>query len=238
VAIPFPDRSPELTEATVGILEIHLICGEFVTSASRPVVPEVASAMNWPVWPDAETDWALGTMVTAVNSSVVPPSTVKLAVPVKVLPPELRRAVIVTVPCPTAVANPVAAPIVAICWLLELQVAELVTSIVDPEEVVPIAMNWAVCVGTATDCEPGMTVNDTKVVPGGMVPPPGEPVTVRVAVAEVTPVNPLMVAVIVVVPADTPVATPEELMLAIPGTLEVQVTEFVMSCEVGGWFFP
>jgi hypothetical protein len=57
-------------------------------------------------------------------------------------------------------------------------------------------------------------------------------------VAEVTPVNPFKVAVIVVVPAATPVATPEELIVATPGTLEVQVAEFVMSCVVDGWLLP
>jgi hypothetical protein len=47
-----------------------------------------------------------------------------------------------------------------------------------------------------------------------------------------------MVAVIVVEPADTPVATPVALMVATAGTLDVQVTESVMSCELEGWLLP
>ena len=75
--------------ATDGMLEDHFICGELVTSSSSPVVPEVASAMNWPVCPDAETDCELGMMVTPVYSSVVPAVTVNVAVAVNVLPPLL-----------------------------------------------------------------------------------------------------------------------------------------------------
>jgi hypothetical protein len=89
VAWPFPEARPLETVATDGILEIHWSCGELVTSSSSPVVPEVASAMNWPTWPEAETDWEFGTIVTSVNSSVVPPCTVKVAVAESVLPPLL-----------------------------------------------------------------------------------------------------------------------------------------------------
>jgi hypothetical protein len=42
------------------------------------------------------------------------------------------------------VASPVAAPIVAICVLLELQITLLVRFAVAPDEVVPMAMNWLV----------------------------------------------------------------------------------------------
>jgi hypothetical protein len=89
VVRPFPEARPLVTVATDGMLEIQVICGELVTSSSSPVVPEVASAMNWPVWPEAETAWEPGMIVTAVNSSVVPPRTLKLAVAVSVLPPLL-----------------------------------------------------------------------------------------------------------------------------------------------------
>jgi hypothetical protein len=40
---------------------------------------------------------------------------------------------------------------VAICVLLELQVTLLLKSSVAPEEVVPIAINWLVSPGEATD---------------------------------------------------------------------------------------
>jgi len=50
VPTPTPVASPEaLTVATVGMLELHVIWLELVTLVSRPVVPEVPSAINWPV---------------------------------------------------------------------------------------------------------------------------------------------------------------------------------------------
>jgi hypothetical protein len=67
------------------------------------------------------------------------------------------------------------------------------------------------------------------------VPVPVEPPdTMSVAVDEATPVNPLMLAVIVVVPAETPVATPLALIVATPGALEVHVAESVRSCVLEG----
>jgi hypothetical protein len=68
----------------------------------------------------------------------------------------------------------------------------------------------------------------------GVPPPPELPVTVSVAEAETRPVNPLMLAVIVVVPAETPVAMPLALIVATPGAFEVQVTESVRSCVLEG----
>ena len=50
VALPAlkPVTSPEaLTEAMDGLLELHLIWVELVTSVWRPVLPEVPSAINW-----------------------------------------------------------------------------------------------------------------------------------------------------------------------------------------------
>ncbi len=75
-----------LTVATVGMLELQVICGELVTFVSRPVAPDVPSAMNWPVCPDADSACALGVMATAVYFSVVPPDTVNEAVPVTTVP--------------------------------------------------------------------------------------------------------------------------------------------------------
>jgi hypothetical protein len=89
VTIPSPVGSPVVTDAIDGMLELHVVCGELVTSTSRPVVPDVASAMNWPVWPAAETDSEAGTRVTAVYCSDDPAATLKLAVPAIVLPPLL-----------------------------------------------------------------------------------------------------------------------------------------------------
>jgi hypothetical protein len=52
-----PAASPvELTVATVGMLELQVRLGESVTFICSVVVPTVPSAMNWAVWPDAESD--------------------------------------------------------------------------------------------------------------------------------------------------------------------------------------
>jgi hypothetical protein len=47
--MPFASPPGEVTVAMVGMLEIHTVWGELVTSTSRPDVPEVARAMNCPV---------------------------------------------------------------------------------------------------------------------------------------------------------------------------------------------
>jgi hypothetical protein len=64
-------------------------------------------------------------------------------------------------------------------------------------------------------------------------PPEPEPVTVRVALELTRPLNAVALAVILVVPAPTAVATPEALTVATEGTLEVQVTPLVIFCVVG-----
>ena len=65
-------------------------------------------------------------------------------------------------------------------------------------------------------------------------PPPLLPVTVITAVAEMLPVNPFIDAVIVVVPAETAVATPDELIVATAGALELQATTLVTSVDEEG----
>jgi hypothetical protein len=65
--------------------------------------------------------------------------------------------------------------------------------------------------------------------------PPLEPGTVRRALELIGPLNAVALAVIVVVPALTAVATPEALTVATEGRLELQVTALVMFC-VDGWF--
>jgi hypothetical protein len=117
---------------------------------------------------------------------------------------------------------------VAIAELLELHTTEPVKSSVAPEEVVPIAMYWAVCPGAATDWVPGMMESDTTLPPTW--PPPVE-VTTRVALAVTGPLNAEAEAMIVVVPAPTAVATPEESTVATAGVLEVQVTPVVNVCD-------
>jgi len=75
-----------LTVATDGMLELHVIWLELVTFVCRPVVPEVPSAINWPVWPDADSASDPGVIATAVYFSVVPPDTVNVAYPATTLP--------------------------------------------------------------------------------------------------------------------------------------------------------
>jgi len=131
----------------------------------------------------------------------------------------------VAVPWPTAVASPVAAPMVAICTLLELHATWLVRFTVAPDEVVPTARNWLVCVGEATVCEPGITEIETIVPPAC---PELEPETVTVAVALTGPLYPPALAVMVVLPEPTAVASPAALTVATAGALDVQVTPVVI----------
>jgi len=68
-----------------------------------------------------------------------------------------------------------------------------------------------------------------------VVPPP-LPVTAMVAALLVmVPPNPCIVAVIVVVPAPTPVTTPEELTVATDVVLEAHATVEVMFSVLAGW---
>jgi hypothetical protein len=57
-------------------------------------------------------------------------------------------------------------------------------------------------------------------------------VTVTVAVAVRGPLNPVVLAVIVVVPAANAVTRPDPLIVATAGVLEVQVTVLDTSCVV------
>jgi hypothetical protein len=75
-----------------------------------------------------------------------------------------------------------------------------------------------------------MMANDT--IPDVPVPVP-VPVTVMVALVESGPLNPVALAVIVVVPAPIAVTTPLELTVATPGMAEVQVTWLVIFCVEG-----
>lgn len=133
-------------------------------------------------------------------------------------------AVMVAVPLPTPVASPVLALMVAICEVLEVHATWLVRFTVAPEEVVPMARNWVVCVGDATACEDGMIASE-EMLPPAVVPL--EPVTVRVALELVGPLNAVALAVMVVVPAPKAVAMPAASTVATAGALEVQVTRLV-----------
>jgi hypothetical protein len=68
--------------------------------------------------------------------------------------------------------------------------------------------------------------------------PPLEPVTVSVALEVVGPLNAAALAVIVVVPAPTAVATPEASTVATAGVVELQVTRLVMFWVEGCFPLP
>jgi hypothetical protein len=80
-----------------------------------------------------------------------------------------------------------------------------------------------------------MMVSESRFPPAG---PPPAPVTVRVALELVRPLNASPPAVIVVVPALTAVATPEKLTVATEGVLEVQLTAFVIFFVDGCFALP
>lgn len=118
--------------------------------------------------------------------------------------------------------------------LAEIQVSmgEFVRSLtVGVLENVPIARNCPVSCKLRTVIELGIIVNETKSPPPAPVLPP-EPETTRVALELTGPLNASAEAVIVVVPPLTAVATPDELIVATVGTLEVQVTALVIFCVV------
>ena len=46
-----------------------------MTSCVKPVAPDVPIAMNWPVWPEADSDCEPGVMISEVIGSAVPLAT-------------------------------------------------------------------------------------------------------------------------------------------------------------------
>jgi hypothetical protein len=75
-----------------------------------------------------------------------------------------------------------------------------------------------------------MIVSERMLPPLPPATPPVVPVTVRAAEELTGPLNPVALAVMIVEPALTAVATPEELTVATDGVLEAQVTVFVTFC--------
>jgi hypothetical protein len=88
-----------------------------------------------------------------------------------------------------------------------------------------MARNWLVWVGAATVCEPGITESEITVPPTWV---PLEPDTVTEALALTGPLYPPALAVMVVLPEPTAVASPDEFTVATEGALEDQVTPVVM----------
>jgi hypothetical protein len=112
----------------------------------------------------------------------------------------------------------------------------LVRFTVAPVDVVPIARNCVVSLGTATDCEAGSIVSELTLPV--TVPVPVDAATVTVELAVIVPVYPLMLAVIVAVPLVSAVTSPVELTLATAGVLEVHAAAAVTSEVVEGWLLP
>jgi hypothetical protein len=83
-----------------------------------------------------------------------------------------------------------------------------------------------------------MMVSERMVPPLPPATPPVDPVTVRAAVELTGPAYPVALAVMIVDPALTAVASPEALTVATEGVLEVQVTVLVTSCVEGRFALP
>jgi hypothetical protein len=151
--------------------------------------------------------------VTAIDTSVGAVAvTVRVVVPL--IAPE--AALIVLVPAATPVANPPAL-IVATLVVCEVHVAVLVKFCVELSEKVPVAVNCFVAL-FAIEGFAGVTAIDTRV---GAVA-----VTVRVVVPLMAP----EAALIVLVPAATPVANPPALIVATLVVCEVHVAVLVKFC--------
>jgi hypothetical protein len=151
--------------------------------------------------------------VTAIDTNVG-----AVAVTVRVVEPLTapEAALIVLVPVPTAFANPPAA-IVATLVVCEVHVAVLVRFCVELSEKVPVAVNCLV-VPLVIEGFAGVTAIDTSV---GAVA-----ATVRV----VEPLTAPEAALIVLVPAATPVAKPPALIVATLVVCEVHVAVLVRFC--------
>jgi hypothetical protein len=104
-------------------------------------------------------------------------------------------------------------------------------------ENVPIARNCPLEVKLPKTIPLGMMVSE-RILPPLLPPVPLEPVIVRIVLEEVGPLNAVALAMIVVVPALTAVATPEALTVATAGVVELQVTKLVMFCVEGCFALP
>jgi len=104
-------------------------------------------------------------------------------------------------------------------------------------ENVPIARNCPLSVKLPKTIPLGMMVSERMLPP--LLPPVAlEPVTVRVALELVGPLNAVALAVIVVVPAPTAVTRPAELTVATAGVVELQITRLVTFCVEGCFALP
>jgi hypothetical protein len=111
---------------------------------------------------------------------------------------------------------------------IQVRLGEFVRSLtVGAVENVPIARNCPVSCKLPTVIELGIMVSETRLPPPAPPPPP-EAATVTFELELTGPLNAVLLAVIVVVPAATAVTSPEGLTVATEGVVEVQFTPFVM----------
>jgi hypothetical protein len=111
------------------------------------------------------------------------------------------------------------------------QVTELVRSLtVGAVEKVPIARNCPLSPKLPKTNPLGMIVSERMPPPLPPDTPPPVPLTVRIELELTGPAYPAALAVIVVVPAFTAVASPDAFTVATVGRLEVQVTEPLIFC--------
>ena len=194
-----------LIVATVVVCEVHVaVLVKFCVELSEKVPVAVNCSVALIAIEGFAGVTAIDTSVGAVTVSIVEP----------LIAPE--AALIVLIPVPTAFANPPAA-IVATLVVCELHVAVLVRFCVELSEKVPVAVNCLV-VPLVIEGFAGVTAIDTNV---GAVA-----VTVRV----VEPLTAPEAALIVLVPAATPVAKPPALIVATLVVCEVHVAVLVRFC--------
>jgi hypothetical protein len=152
---------------------------------------------------DESGNTSIATNVAGVTVSVADPLT----------DPELAE--MVTVPAATAVAKP-ESETVAIPFAAKSQVTEFVTSRELPSLKTPLAVNcWVV--PAAMDADPGRTLIETRVA--------------GITFSVVEPETPPELAVMIVLPAPAPEASPEALMVATEATDELQFT-LLSTCEL------
>lgn len=207
-----------------------------MTVAPVPVVP---MTMKPAVWPDMVSVSDEGTMASdAIGSGDPAMLTVSVAVPVTAVPSGLvATAVMAVAPLVRAVATPVAELMLATDGTLEVQTAALMIDVptvadssvrftVVPDPVVPITMKPAVWLAEVSVCAAGTMASDTI---GSLEEVVG--VTARVAVPVTTvPSGFVAIAVIVVVPGPTDVATPvAALIVPTAGTEEVQTAALIVA---------
>lgn len=137
-----------------------------------------------------------------------------MVVPETVVPPVVTCAVIVLVPAASRVATPLALMVATVVLLL-VHCTRLVMSFVELSAKVPVAVKACVPAVTKTAGFDGVIPIEESLVA----------VTVRVAEAFL----PSLAAEMVLVPAATAVATPDELTVAVLVEEDVQVAEVVMS---------